>query len=162
MGALPHALPSSTTTPPLVASTKRNRSAAIGIGRIQCAHSLHSSASRVHEDKYEPNRRALTWGVVGTLLSLSVTEKASAAKRRPPPQEETQKNDPNVSGVQAKVLASKKRKEAMKDAMAKLRERGKPINQPSSTPETTPKTTPEPTPATTPESTPEPPSPQPQ
>lgn len=61
--------------------------------------------------------------------SMSTPESASAAKRRPPPaptpQEE--KRDPNVSGVQAKVLASKKRKEAMKETIAKLREKGKPV-----------------------------------
>uniref|UniRef100_M8B1I2 Uncharacterized protein n=1 Tax=Aegilops tauschii TaxID=37682 RepID=M8B1I2_AEGTA len=43
----------------------------------------------------------------------------------PPPSEEKEKKDPNLSGVQAKVLASRKRKEAMKEAVAKLREKGK-------------------------------------
>ncbi|KAF2531731.1 hypothetical protein F2Q70_00030979 [Brassica cretica] len=50
-----------------------------------------------------------------------------AAARRPPPPPAVEKKDPNVSGVQAKVLASKKRKEAMKASMAKLRERGKSV-----------------------------------
>ncbi|XP_031474864.1 uncharacterized protein LOC116247055 [Nymphaea colorata] len=162
MGAIARALPSSTATSALVASTKRNRPAAAGLGRIQCARSLPSSTSLARDGKYEPSRRVLTWGAIGTLLSLSVTENASAAKRRPPAQEETPKNDPNVSGVQAKVLASKKRKEAMKEAMAKLRERGKPVNQLSSAPQPTPEppsSTPEPT-LESPSSTPDLPSPQ--
>lgn len=54
-------------------------------------------------------------------------KKANAAARRPPPPPPTEKKDPNVSGVLAKVLASKRRKEAMKESMAKLREKGKPV-----------------------------------
>lgn len=53
---------------------------------------------------------------------------ANAAARRPPPSPPEEKKDPNVSGVQAKVLASKRRKEAMKESMAKLREKGKAID----------------------------------
>ena len=46
---------------------------------------------------------------------------SAASKRRPPPPAPTEeKKDPNVSGVQAKVLASKRRKEAMKEAVAKM------------------------------------------
>lgn len=56
---------------------------------------------------------------------------ANAAARRPPPPPPEEKKDPNVSGVQAKVLASKKRKEAMKESIAKLREKGKAIQEPS-------------------------------
>ncbi|PKA60203.1 hypothetical protein AXF42_Ash008262 [Apostasia shenzhenica] len=67
-------------------------------------------------------------------LAFSVySDDANAAKRRaaaapppPPPPPPTEKNGPNVSGVQAKVLASKRRKEAMKEEIAKLREKGKP------------------------------------
>ncbi|KAF8701118.1 hypothetical protein HU200_033773 [Digitaria exilis] len=58
---------------------------------------------------------------------------SAASKRRPPPPAPTapmeEKKDPNVSGVLAKVLASKKRKEAMKEAVAKLREKGKPVDK---------------------------------
>jgi hypothetical protein len=57
---------------------------------------------------------------------------SAAGKRRPPPPPEStteEKKDPNVSGVQAKVLASRKRKEAMKEAVAKMRERGKPVDK---------------------------------
>lgn len=73
----------------------------------------------------------LTAAVVG--LTMSIGERnANAAARRPPPPPSEEKKDPNVSGVQAKVLASKKRKEAMKEYVAKLREKGKSINVPSS------------------------------
>jgi hypothetical protein len=76
--------------------------------------------------------RAVTWGLAGAMLGLNVGDKgASAAARRPPAPAPGEKRDPNVSGVQAKVLASKKRKEAMKQSMAKLKERGKPINGPT-------------------------------
>ncbi|CAN6908786.1 unnamed protein product [Brassica oleracea] len=76
------------------------------------------------------NRRAIVVGLGGSLLSwnaLNGKEEAMAAARRPPPPPAVEKKDPNVSGVQAKVLASKKRKEAMKASMAKLRERGKSV-----------------------------------
>lgn len=62
------------------------------------------------------------------MLALNVAERsAEAAARRPPPPPPQEKKDPNLSGVQAKVLASKKRKEALKEAVAKLREKGKPV-----------------------------------
>ncbi|KAJ0237457.1 hypothetical protein HA466_0248500 [Hirschfeldia incana] len=76
------------------------------------------------------NRRAIVVGLGSVLWSwnaLSVKEEAMAAARRPPPPPAFEKKDPNVSGVQAKVLASKKRKEAMKASMTKLRERGKSV-----------------------------------
>lgn len=68
--------------------------------------------------------------LAGAVLGLSVGDRrnANAAARRPPPPPPEEKKDPNVSGVQAKVLASKKRKEAMKQAMAKMREKGKPVD----------------------------------
>lgn len=69
-------------------------------------------------------------GLGGALWSwnaLNGKEEAMAAARRPPPPPATEKKDPTVSGLQAKVLASKKRKEAMKASMAKLREKGKPV-----------------------------------
>ncbi|XP_024985152.1 uncharacterized protein LOC112520804 [Cynara cardunculus var. scolymus] len=62
------------------------------------------------------------YGLIGTNKS------ADAAARRPPPTPLTEKKDPNISGVLAKVIASKKRKEAMKESMAQLREKGKLIN----------------------------------
>lgn len=54
-----------------------------------------------------------------------------AAGRRPPPPPPKEKKDPSISGVTAKVLASKKRKEAMKESIAKLREKGKQIQDPT-------------------------------
>ncbi|KAG0544477.1 hypothetical protein BDA96_02G278100 [Sorghum bicolor] len=78
------------------------------------------------------NRRALLCGLVaaaaGTVLSPDIAGAASK-RRSPPPGPAEEKKDPNVSGVQAKVLASRKRKEAMKEAVAKLRERGKPVDK---------------------------------
>lgn len=74
--------------------------------------------------------RAIVVGLGSGLWSwnaLNGKEEAMAAARRPPPPPPKEKNDPTVSGVQAKVLASKKRKEAMKASIAKLRERGKPV-----------------------------------
>lgn len=77
--------------------------------------------------------RNVTLGLAGAALGLNIIgdRNANAAARRPPPPPPEEKKDPNVSGVQAKVLASKKRKEAMKQAVAKLREKGKPVNGPS-------------------------------
>ncbi|XP_010539694.1 PREDICTED: uncharacterized protein LOC104813690 [Tarenaya hassleriana] len=80
------------------------------------------------------NRRSMALGLSGAVWSWSAKEEANAAARRPPPPPQAEKKDPNVSGVQAKVLASKKRKEAMKAAIAKLRERGNSINEPSPPP----------------------------
>lgn len=70
-----------------------------------------------------------TVSLAGAVLGLNYGERtANAAARRPPPPPPEERKDPNVSGVQAKVLASKKRKEAMKESVAKLREKGKAIN----------------------------------
>ncbi|XP_010498605.1 PREDICTED: uncharacterized protein LOC104776270 [Camelina sativa] len=74
------------------------------------------------------NRRTIVLGLGGALWSwnaLTAKEEAMAAARRPPPPPPKEKKDPTVSGVQAKVLASKKRKEEMKASIAKLREKGK-------------------------------------
>jgi len=77
-------------------------------------------------------RRAILCGLIaagaGAMLGPDIA--SAASKRRPPPPAPTEeKKDPNVSGVQAKVLASKRRKEAMKEAVAKLREKGKPVDK---------------------------------
>ncbi|XP_022998742.1 uncharacterized protein LOC111493312 [Cucurbita maxima] len=78
------------------------------------------------------SRRNAALILTGAMLGLNnvVVQSAEAAARRPPPPPPQEKKDPNLSGVQAKVLASRKRKEAMKEAMAKLRERGKAVDQP--------------------------------
>ncbi|KAL3828445.1 hypothetical protein ACJIZ3_017247 [Penstemon smallii] len=87
------------------------------------------SHNKVLEERHI-ERRILALGLVGAVLGLSTGDgNAKAAARRPPPPPATEKKDPNVSGVLAKVLASKKRKEAMKESMAKLKEKGKPIIQ---------------------------------
>lgn len=70
--------------------------------------------------------RIISLALTAALVGLNLGGDANAARRPPPPPPE-EKKDPNVSGVQAKVLASKKRKEAMKAFMAKLREKGKPV-----------------------------------
>lgn len=76
--------------------------------------------------------RAVTWGLAGAMLGLNGGDRsARAAARRPPPPPPKEKKDPSVSGVQAKVLASKKRKEAMKQSLAKLKEKGKPVDGPT-------------------------------
>ncbi|KAH0461469.1 hypothetical protein IEQ34_009044 [Dendrobium chrysotoxum] len=54
-------------------------------------------------------------------ISASSDEASAKRRQRPPP---TEKKDLNVSGVQAKVLASKKRKEEFKEEISRLRERG--------------------------------------
>lgn len=84
--------------------------------------------------------RTFTWSLTaGALGLLAGEDNVARAARRPPSPPPQEKTDPNVSGLQAKVLASKKRKEAMKEAMAKLRERGKPINEaPAQPPPTEP------------------------
>lgn len=70
--------------------------------------------------------RNIALGLVGVVWGLSTGGgNAWGAARRPPPPPPGEKKDPNVTGLAAKVLASKKRKEAMKDTMAKLREKGK-------------------------------------
>ncbi|CAN1146467.1 hypothetical protein LINPERPRIM_LOCUS6613 [Linum perenne] len=76
-------------------------------------------------------RRCISIGLLGGLMGLHMAGPniAEAAARRPPPAPSTEeKKDPNISGVQAKVLASKKRKEAMKQYVAKLKEQ---VNMPN-------------------------------
>ncbi|XP_039117758.1 uncharacterized protein LOC120253489 [Dioscorea cayenensis subsp. rotundata] len=74
------------------------------------------------------HRRTFTNSLIGVATVMFIgAESAKAAARRPPPPSPEEKIDPNVSGVTAKVLASKKRKEAMKAEIAKLREKGKVI-----------------------------------
>lgn len=101
--------------------------------RIHFPSSLKVSDDHGHFlDNKLVHRRAVSLGLAGAVLSLFHVgdPSANAAARRPPPppvDENKEKKDPNVSGVLAKVLASKKRKEAMKQAVAKLREKGKPV-----------------------------------
>ncbi|XVF37540.1 hypothetical protein REPUB_Repub20aG0017600 [Reevesia pubescens] len=85
--------------------------------------------SQVLDDNKLVHRRTVTLSLVGAVVGLNVGDwrNANAAARRPPPPLPAEKKDPNVSGVQAKVLASKKRKESMKQDIAKMREKGKPV-----------------------------------
>ncbi|KAI3877253.1 hypothetical protein MKX03_016057 [Papaver bracteatum] len=98
--------------------------------RIRCDHQTpnYQALDGKSETQSAMGRRILVGGFTGSILSLNVgNQTANAAQRRPPPKPPVEKKDPNVSGVTAKVLASQKRKEAMKEAVAKLRERGKKI-----------------------------------
>ncbi|KAI4324379.1 hypothetical protein L6164_023924 [Bauhinia variegata] len=97
-------------------------------GKASFSPRVWASHQIPHDRHHSTHRRTLTLGLSGALL-LGLSSSASAAARRPPPPPPKEKRDPNVSGVQAKVLASKKRKEAMKEAIAKLRERGKPVQE---------------------------------
>ncbi|KMZ66960.1 hypothetical protein ZOSMA_27G00050 [Zostera marina] len=75
-------------------------------------------------------RSVIIHGLFGVGLATSALfDNAEASARRPPPPPPTEKKDPNMSAAQAKILASKKRKEAMKENVAKLREEGKTITE---------------------------------
>lgn len=79
-------------------------------------------------------RRAATLGLAGLVLGfiqVGSDRRANAAGKRAPPPPPEEKKDPSINAVTAKVLASKKRKEAMKESIAKLKEKGKLIDQPS-------------------------------
>ncbi|MED6160644.1 hypothetical protein PIB30_053343 [Stylosanthes scabra] len=127
--------PAPTTTVPIGLSSKSRKTSLNSWkkGRV-CCHFIsdHHELLPSSSDHHSPRRRALM-GLSGALvlggLSLSDERIANAAARRPPPPPPQERKDPNVSGVQAKVLASKRRKEAMKEEVARLRERGKPINE---------------------------------
>ncbi|KAI3959951.1 hypothetical protein MKX01_030242 [Papaver californicum] len=110
--------------------TKQRNYQCAGIQRIRCDHQSPNYRTLDDQSKTQSviGRRTLVGGLTGAILSLNVgNQTANAAQRRPPPKPPVEKKDPNVSGVTAKVLASMKRKEAMKEAVAKLRERGKKI-----------------------------------
>ncbi|XP_022874944.1 uncharacterized protein LOC111393576 [Olea europaea var. sylvestris] len=85
----------------------------------------------VPEEK-QVRRRGVLLGLTGVALVMNGGARdARGAAKRPPPRPPQEKKDPNVSGLTAKILASKKRKEAMKESIAKLKESGKPIKEPS-------------------------------
>ncbi|KAF3451068.1 hypothetical protein FNV43_RR07157 [Rhamnella rubrinervis] len=108
-----------TVTLPISTSTSKKKTT-----RFPCV-----TFPSIADDKLE-RRRILSFGMAGAVLGFNFDglRTANAAARRPPPSPAEEKKDPNVSGVQAKVLASKKRKEAMKESMAKLREKGKAVD----------------------------------
>ncbi|KAI3967094.1 hypothetical protein MKW92_050262 [Papaver armeniacum] len=111
-------------------TSKQRNYQCVKFQRIRCDHQTpnHQTLDSTSETQSAIGRRILVGGFTGAILSLNVgNQTANAAQRRPPPKPPAEKKDPNVSGVTAKVLASMKRKEAMKEAVAKLRERGKKI-----------------------------------
>ncbi|KAM7278094.1 hypothetical protein ACFE04_005228 [Oxalis oulophora] len=114
--------------------------------RVICAYNNESYSNHTSlEHKLILQRRTTTLGLASTMLGLAIGEgSAMAAARRGPPPPAVEKKDPNVSGVLAKVLASKKRKEAMKESMEKLREKGKPVKQPLAAKNEAPPPTPPP------------------
>ncbi|KAF6137476.1 hypothetical protein GIB67_008425 [Kingdonia uniflora] len=123
----------SLTPPPPVATPistrtddKRNTTLpSLGFPRKSSVHRSFHQAVESHASFVD--RRSLIWGMTLAVTTMGANKSVNAAQRRPPPSAPKEKKDPNVSGVQAKVLASMKRKEAMKDAVAKLKEKGKPI-----------------------------------
>ncbi|PQP96424.1 uncharacterized protein Pyn_29056 [Prunus yedoensis var. nudiflora] len=128
--------------PPVTATTTKNKScfhSCVGFQKVRACYHQVSDGANAHDRNNRlviNSRRSLGLGLAGALISFNVSDPspiANAAARRPPPPpaEEKEKKDPNVSGVLAKVLASKKRKESMKESVAKLREKGKLIEQPS-------------------------------
>ncbi|KAL8088753.1 hypothetical protein AgCh_038512 [Apium graveolens] len=96
-----------------------------------------ASQSQLSQDcrpVHRSSRRGTTLGLGGLVLGLVQVASdgcANAAGRRAPPPPPEEKKDPSINGVTAKVLASKKRKEAMKESIARLKEKGKAITNPS-------------------------------
>ncbi|XP_022722981.1 uncharacterized protein LOC111280086 [Durio zibethinus] len=118
-------VPGSATTH--IAKSKKIRSHIPTLG----LHSVWASCQKPNQvlDDKLVHRRTVTLSLAGAVLGLNVGDPRNAhAARKPPPPPPAEKKDPNVSGVQAKVLASKKRKEAMKQEISKMREKGKPID----------------------------------
>ncbi|GAA0140415.1 hypothetical protein LIER_01769 [Lithospermum erythrorhizon] len=111
-----------TTAAPIPSTSNFRLPPSVAVQVVHCSQ----RDSPVHVPQL--HRRSVALGIAAVLLGLNGGErKVNAAARRPPPPPQGEKKDPNVSGVLAKVLASKKRKEAMKESMAKLKEKGKPI-----------------------------------
>ncbi|KAG2721846.1 hypothetical protein I3843_02G084900 [Carya illinoinensis] len=116
------------TVPISTASRDKSQCPSLGFQRVWLCH----QGCDGDLDYKLVHRRAVTLGIAGAVLGLNVSNRSgSAAARRPPPPSPEERRDPNLSGVQVKVLASKKRKEAMKEAVGKLRERGKPVDGPT-------------------------------
>ncbi|XP_059655399.1 uncharacterized protein LOC132302526 [Cornus florida] len=124
--------PATTATPISTRFTKNTHFPTFGFQRLSVLACHQGPDQALDDDDTLVHRRVVMLGLVGATLGLTVGDRSAiAAARRPPPPPPGEKKDPNVSGVLAKVLASKKRKEAMKESMAKLREKGKAIDEPS-------------------------------
>ncbi|KMT15527.1 hypothetical protein BVRB_3g058790 [Beta vulgaris subsp. vulgaris] len=130
------ALSTITSTPISRLTTRSSTTLPIKPNRISspCSDVPHQNTSLDAPITLSPisRRNIFGLGIAGAVLGLEFGEKnAWAAARRPPPPPAGEKKDPNVSAVQAKIMASKKRKEAMKQAMAKQKEKGKKIQESS-------------------------------
>nr|ABK23095.1 unknown [Picea sitchensis] len=97
----------------------------------------HMTREKNEESTSNVNRRF--FAITGAVLVSSVlyTKDAHAGKRKPPvPEQETKpKNDPNMSALRAKELASARRKEALKASLSKLKGNDQEGNGSSSTDE---------------------------
>ncbi|KAJ4839194.1 hypothetical protein Tsubulata_023143 [Turnera subulata] len=117
----PTATPISTTS-----RTARRHAPSMAFQRVSACHGDPKPVS----DNKLIHRRTVSLGLAAAVVGLNIGGRdANAARRPPPPPATEERKDPSVSGVQAKVLASKKRKEAMKQSVAKLREKGKPASE---------------------------------
>ncbi|KAJ8774839.1 hypothetical protein K2173_017285 [Erythroxylum novogranatense] len=117
-------------TPAASATPISSNSARVPFPRSKAVCICSGNLKSVSQSKLV-QRRSLSLGLSGAILGLNIGGSCAIAARRPPPPPPEEKKDPNVSGVQAKIIASKKRKEAMKKALAKLREKGKTVKEAS-------------------------------
>lgn len=110
--------PATTARPTVAKSKKTSPVPSPGFQRVRACH----GDSKPFSDNKLVHRRTIALGLAGALTGLNIGGcNANAAARRPPPPPPGEKKDPSISGLQAKVLASKKRKEAMKEEVARLR-----------------------------------------
>ncbi|KAL2487599.1 uncharacterized protein Fot_40891 [Forsythia ovata] len=119
--------PATPSTAKPVPSLWRKPSPSPNFSSVHKVWACSRGCNEVQEEK-QVRRRGLLLGLAGAAVVVNGGDRdARGAARRPPPPPPQEKKDPNVSGLTAKILASKKRKEAMKESIAKIRENGKPI-----------------------------------
>ncbi|KAH6778335.1 ion channel protein [Perilla frutescens var. hirtella] len=100
--------------------------------KVHAAIRAEPTTKKSEKQPPKEHKRNVAIGLAGVVWGLSIGGgNAWGAARRPPPPPPTEKKDPNVTGLAAKILASKKRKEAMKESISKLREKGKVIEETS-------------------------------
>ncbi|KAF5187773.1 hypothetical protein FRX31_022643 [Thalictrum thalictroides] len=117
-------------TPLLTRAKKQTTLPHLGVqrGSINPQHGLVVQAKAQHLFAKPVDRRTLIGSLIGVAIGLNLSnDNANAAARRAPPPPPTEKKDPNMSALQAKIVASKKRKEAMKAEVERLREKGKSV-----------------------------------